>query len=101
MIDDSGSMRSRSDTVDANRRPQTRWQEAQSRLKSMLEILAYVPFNEIQICFLNRSDRLSLTRKGRTPQSFLTDTCRQIDQVFARGPSGTTPVLERMHESLV
>lgn len=100
MVDDSGSMTLVSDTVDANRRPQSRWHEAQSRLKSMFEILAYVPFPEIQICFLNRPDRLSLTRNGRTPEAFLQDAYRQIDRVFQRGPSGTTPVLERLHESL-
>lgn len=100
MVDDSGSMQCVSDTVDANRRPQTRWQEAQSRLKTMFEILAYVPFPEIQICFLNRQDRISLTRNGRSPQEFLAGACQQIDQVFSRGPAGSTPVLERIYESL-
>lgn len=100
MVDDSGSMQCVSDTVDAYKRPQSRWQEAQSRLKSMLELLAHVPFPEIHICFLNRPDRLILTRNGRTPQAFMADAYAQIDHVFSRGPSGTTPVLERLRESL-
>ena len=101
MIDDSGSMNAVSDTLDARtRKPQSRWQEAQTRLKSMLEILAYVPFQEIQVCFLNRSQRLSLVRHGRSPQEFLNDACRQVDQVFLQSPAGTTPVLDRIYESL-
>ncbi|CAB9502117.1 expressed unknown protein [Seminavis robusta] len=99
MVDDSGSMTIVSDTVAANGRPQTRWQEAQRRLKEMMEILGHVPFNEIQICFLNRPERLSLRRNGRNPQTFLADAYRQIDQAFARGPTGSTPFLERLRES--
>mmetsp|Transcript_22139 Transcript_22139/g.38954 ORF Transcript_22139/g.38954 Transcript_22139/m.38954 type:complete len:446 (+) Transcript_22139:104-1441(+) len=102
MVDDSGSMNHVSDTVDSfSRRPQTRWQEAQSRLKSMMEILAYVPFQSIEVCFLNRSERLILTRNGQTPQAFFEYACQQIDHVFSKKPSGTTPVLERLQESLV
>lgn len=100
MVDDSGSMSMVSDTVDSNHRPQTRWQEAQSRLKSMIEIVAYVPFNRIAICFLNRPERVELTRMGRPPRVFLQDAYQQIDRVFQRGPTGSTPVLEKMKESL-
>jgi len=99
MVDDSGSMSLISDTVDTQKRPQTRWREAQSRLKSMTEILAYVPFNQIQVCFLNRQERLTLSRNGRDPKTFLNDAWRQMDQIFSRGPTGSTPVLERMRES--
>jgi hypothetical protein len=43
IIDDSGSMTLLSDTFDVRTgRPQTRWQEAQVRLKEMVEIIAYV-----------------------------------------------------------
>ena len=39
IIDDSGSMQCLSDTVNPlTRQPQTRWQEAQVRLKEMIEI---------------------------------------------------------------
>jgi hypothetical protein len=102
LMDDSGSMTLVSDTVNPDTgRPNTRWQEAQIRLKEMIEILAYVPFNQIVIIFLNRHDRVTLTRNGRDPRSFLADAYRQVDQVFARGPTGTTPVLEKMQESFV
>jgi hypothetical protein len=102
LIDDSGSMTMLSDTVNpTTKRPNTRWQEAQSRLKEMIEILAYVPFTQIDITFLNRRDHVTLTRNGRDPKSFLADAYQKIDQVFARGPSGTTPALEKLQDSLI
>jgi hypothetical protein len=99
IMDDSGSMTLNSDTMGANGRPQTRWQEAQGRLKEMVEILAYVPFQEIQICFLNRKDRTSLKRNGRDPKAFLADAIGQIDRLFSKSPSGGTPAFEKLQES--
>lgn len=100
MIDDSGSMTLPSDTVDPKtNRVQTRWQEANKRLKEMIEVLAYVPFSQIIICFLNRTDRLTMTRQGRAPQVFLADAYSQIDAVFARSASGSTPFLEKLKQS--
>lgn len=100
MIDDSGSMTLTSDTVDKFGRPNTRWGEAHTRLKEMIEILAYVPFNQVEIVFLNRQDRVSLTRQGRDPRTFLQDAYQKIDAAFARSASGTTPALEKMRNSL-
>jgi hypothetical protein len=101
IIDDSGSMTLLSDTNGLDGRPQTRWLEAQSRLKEMVEVLAFVPFTQIGIEFLNRKDRVSLTRNDRDPRTFLADAYRQIDQAFARGPQGTTPALEKLQDSFV
>ena len=102
IIDDSGSMTLLSDTVDPKtRRPQTRWQEAQVRLKEMVEVLAYVPFEKIVIEFLNRRDNVTLQRNGRAPRTFLADANARIDALFARGPAGTTPVLEKLQDSLI
>jgi hypothetical protein len=102
ILDDSGSMTLVSDTVNpVTKRPNTRWQEAQQRLKEMMEVLAYVPFNQIDVVFLNRTDHVVLKRNGRDPASFLVDANRQIDKVFARGPAGTTPVLEKMQDSFI
>jgi hypothetical protein len=67
----------------------------------MIEILAYVPFEKIEVCFLNRPDRVILQRNGRDPRSFLTDAHAKIDSVFSRGPSGTTPALEKLQESII
>ena len=102
LIDDSGSMSLVSDTIDPKTRlPSTRWQEAHRRLKEMIEVLAYVPFNQVEVGFLNRPDRVILTRGGRDPETFLSDACMKIDQAFARGPSGTTPALERIQQSFL
>jgi hypothetical protein len=102
IIDDSGSMNMESDTKDpATGKWNTRWQEARIRLKEMMEILAYVPFEQIGIEFLNRKDRISLTRNGRDPQSFLQEAYAQIDVNFARPPSGTTPALEKLQDSFI
>jgi hypothetical protein len=102
IIDDSGSMTLQTDSNDPRtRRPMTRWVEAQTRLKEMIEIVAYVPFEQIGIEFLNRKDRISLSRQGRTPKDFLAASLPAIDAVFSRGPSGTTPALEKLQESFM
>lgn len=102
IIDDSGSMQMNSDTMNpVTRKPNTRWQEAHQRLKEMVEILAYVPFNQIGLEFLNRKDRVTLKRNGMSPENFLRGAIEQIDTQFARGPSGTTPALEKLQESFL
>jgi hypothetical protein len=102
IIDDSGSMQMNSDTINpVTRRPNTRWQEAHQRLKEMIEILAFVPFNQIGLEFLNRKDRVTLKRNGMSPADFLRVANEQIDTQFARGPSGTTPALEKLQESFL
>jgi hypothetical protein len=102
IIDDSGSMSLVSDTVNPiTKRPNTRWEEAQQRLKEMIEILAYVPFTQVDIVFLNRPDQVVLKRNARDPKSFLADAHLQIDRVFAKGPAGTTPVLEKLQTSFI
>jgi len=102
IIDDSGSMTLSTDSIDPRtRRPMTRWQEAQIRLKEMIEVLAYVPFQQIGIEFLNRRDRITLKKQGRPPQTFLADANAQIDASFRRGPSGTTPAYEKLQQSML
>lgn len=102
LIDDSGSMNLETDTKDKRTgRPLSRWQEANIRLKEMVEILAYVPFTQVDVLFLNRPDRLVLTRQGRDPHAFLADARQKIDAVFSRGPAGTTPVLQKLQDSVI
>lgn len=102
IIDDSGSMNMESDTINkATGRPNTRWEEAQARLKEMVEILAYVPFEKADIGFLNRKSRVVLERNGRDPHTFLSDAILQIDTVFSARPSGTTPALEALQDSFI
>lgn len=102
IVDDSGSMSLQTDSLDpATGRAQSRWQEALGRLKELMEILAYIPFSEIHVAFLNRSDTVVLTRSGRDPRTFLADANRKIDAAFARGPSGSTPVLQKLQDSFI
>jgi len=103
IIDDSGSMSLDSDTINPiTKQPNTRWEEAHERLKEMVEILAFVPFNQLGIEFLNRNDRLTLKRNnGLPPREFLKMAYAQIDAAFSIGPRGTTPALEKLQESLV
>lgn len=102
IIDDSGSMQMNSDTTNPiTRQPNTRWEEAHQRLREMIEILSYVPFQQIGIEFLNRKDRVTLKRNGMAPQLFLQGAIEQVDAQFARGPSGTTPALEKLQESFL
>ena len=103
IVDDSGSMQMTSDTVHPiTRQWNTRWEEAHQRIKEMIEILAYVPFQQIGIEFLNRTDRITLTRQGRTPTQFIRMAYQQIDTQFVdRCPVGTTPMLEKLQEALI
>ncbi|KAL3809745.1 hypothetical protein ACHAXA_009247 [Cyclostephanos tholiformis] len=102
IIDDSGSMQCATDSKDpVTHRPMSRWKEASIILKELIEILAYIPFNQIVVEFLNRRDQVILTRQGRAPALFIQDANSKIDAVFARGPAGTTPALEKLQESLI
>lgn len=71
-----------------------------SRLKEMIEVIAYVPFQQVGIMFLNRADSIGLNRQGRDPKTFLADAYSQIDRVFAKGPSGSTPASEKIQMSV-
>lgn len=100
IIDDSGSMNSLSDTRDSNGNQQTRWQEAQSRMKDLVEILAYVPTQDITISFFNRGGPQSLKHnKGEAPQQYIQRAHSLIDSAFSNRPSGTTPALETLQRS--
>jgi len=102
IIDDSGSMTLQTDTVDpTTKRNITRWEEARRRLLEMIEVVAYVPFTQIGIEFLNRKDRIVLTKDNRTPEAFLSDATSKINASFRTGPRGTTPAMEKLQESLL
>lgn len=102
IIDDSGSMTLQTDTVDpTTRRNITRWEEARRRLLEMIEVVAYVPFTQIGIEFLNRKDRIVLTKDNRTPEAFFSDATSKINASFRTGPRGTTPAMEKLQESLL
>lgn len=99
IMDDSGSMYQTSDTVDERGRSQSRWGESKNRLKTLMEILAYIPTPEITIRFLYRKDRLEIPRDGKTPEQFLEQANKIIDKAFSKGPRGPNPILECLSDS--
>jgi len=102
IIDDSGSMSMRTDSNDPQTgQPRTRWAEALERLKEMVEVIAYVPFTQIGIEFLNRKERIVIKREGRRPQQLAKDAYDVIDDAFRSGPRGTTPAFEKLQESIL
>lgn len=100
IIDDSGSMQCDSDTKNANNNLQTRWQEAQSRLQTMLEVLAFVPVQKIEVSFLNRPDVVQLQRsQNEAPTQFLQKSLAAVQNAFQKSPTGGTPVRQKLEAS--
>jgi len=101
IIDDSGSMISDSDTKNLQGQTNTRWQEAHGRLKDMMEVLAFIPTQEIIVRFLNRPTIIQLVRRGETPQVFKANAFQQLDAAFSVLPAGRTPGKERLADSFI
>jgi flagellar motor protein MotB len=102
IIDDSGSMVQFSDTIHAvTGKSMTRWEEAQSRLLEMMELLAHLPFQTICVFFLNRPTKLTFVRQGRSPTIlYQTIMVPQINAAFtSQPPQGSTPFLEKLQSS--
>jgi hypothetical protein len=97
IVDDSGSMRAPTDSMmnDASKYllrngqtpdPQqrmTRWQEAENRLHIMMDVLAYIPTQDIMITFLNAPNLIQLNRAGMTPENFQSAAHGQLIQAFS------------------
>ncbi|KAJ3305354.1 iron-binding protein [Kappamyces sp. JEL0829] len=96
LVDDSGSMGSRTDSMDpVTRQPMTRWQETRFRLLEMMEILAHIPCPPINVRFLNRTMELRLVHgEAQSPEQFLHYAAQEINRVFQASPSGTTPYVQ-------
>lgn len=71
-----------------------RFEEAENRLHIMMDILAYIPVEHMQVRFLNHSETLILDRTGKTPEAFQAYAHGAIHNVFeiARRKLATTPV---------
>lgn len=97
IVDDSGSMRSETDSMmneatahilrngqrsDPNQ-PMTRWQEAENRLHVMMDVLAFVPTQDILITFLNAPNIIHLNRAGMTPEAFKAQAHSELIQAFS------------------
>ena len=101
MVDDSGSMNNRTDSVNPQTgQSLTRWEETRSRLVQLMEILAYIPTPTIIVAFLNRNIQLDLIHnQGEPPASFFATCCDKINSVFRERPAGTTPYSARIQQS--
>jgi hypothetical protein len=93
-VDDSSSMRLTSDGI-------SRWDEAKERLKTMIEILAYVPTPKIVINFLNREETIVLNHSGESPDLFIANANEQIERIFKQQPYGSTPIVATLQKSFI
>ncbi len=97
IMDDSGSMKDPS--KDGQKYP-TRWDEAKLRMQVMIEMLAYVPTNNIKIRFLNRRDEITLERSGKTPEQFIAYANQKINDIFLKPPGREgTPLFDTLKRS--
>lgn len=109
-IDDSSSMKEPSNlhydhacdyTKDQIRRRRmlSRWEEAQDRMHTVIELLAYIPTGPITLSFFDRSSagkRITLKRSGKTPAEFLNEAHQAIAALFSCEPHGNTPIFINM-----
>jgi len=112
IVDDSGSMNATTDTMiseasdyvlrgqpKSRTDPMTRWQEAETRIHNMIDILAFIPIKMIEIRFLNAPNVISLRRTGKTMEEFTRDSHTQIADTFSSIPvKYKTPTLRVMRE---
>jgi hypothetical protein len=95
IIDDSGSMNAKTDSFmnDASEHvlrgqprsssvAMTRWQEAETRMHNLIDILAYIPTKGIEIRFMNAPNVIQLQRAGKTVDDFRSEGHGQIVQAF-------------------
>lgn len=118
IVDDSGSMSMNSDAplaqasdfmrqkcdpqgkrVNSFNNKMTRWEEAEDRIHVMIDMLAFIPTDNITITFLNRNNRIVLDHKGKSTQQFAQDAHYQVSNAFAKEPSNQTPIYRKLSES--
>ena len=95
IIDDSGSMNAKTDSYmnEASEHvlrgqpksatvAMTRWQEAETRMHNLIDILTYVPTKNIEIRFMNAPNVINLQRAGKTIDQFRAEGHGQLVQAF-------------------
>lgn len=96
IVDDSGSMNAPTDSmlseasvhvlrgqIGSSRKPMSRWQEAETRLHNMMDILAFIPTKSIEIKFMNAKNVISLNRSGKSKEVFLQEAHSKIANAFS------------------
>lgn len=100
IIDDSSSMKRRSDSHHPDGHQMTRWEEAFMRIKTLLEIISYVPIQKVRVAFLNRRETIDVVRQGDTPQQFLGNVGQQLDRFYFSGPLRGTPAYGALQQAM-
>lgn len=102
IVDDSGSMGRATDARDpVTGASMSRWAEARHRISQMVELLAHVKCPPVRILFLNRATVIVLRRgAGELPAAYIERAEGMIGEAFGPRPSGTTPALDAIRESL-
>ena len=110
IMDDSGSMNEKSDFTLGDAHPVvqsrfshqpkgtvlTRWQEAESRLHAMIDILSFIPTLGITISFLNRANVITLMQQGKTSEAFAAEAHEKITTAFQTQLNGYTPTRDAL-----
>ncbi len=116
LIDDSGSMQANSDVQvkDAtpwmkkkigNKKQPTdflsRWEEAEDRLHTLMELLSYIPIDSLNFSFLNNSQVTVLKRtEGQSPKEFEAQGHQTIQTMFQTFKGGRTPIYNKLQNLL-
>lgn len=116
-IDDSGSMAYDSNlllsdaswytkqTIKIPKRFLSRWEEAEDRLHTLIDLLAYVPTGPIFVSFFDRGNQrgagITLNRNGMTPEDFARNAHLAVHNLFLRQPLGNTPILLNLTNMLI
>lgn len=101
VVDDSASMNAFTDAKGPNGEVITRWQEAKFNLFRMVEVMAYVVAPPFHVRFLNKPITVLLERqKGESPEAFVVRAKNELETAFTKKPSGSTPALEAIQDSL-
>eukprot|EP01063_Lacrimia_lanifica_P011116 TRINITY_DN178_c0_g1_i1.p2 TRINITY_DN178_c0_g1~~TRINITY_DN178_c0_g1_i1.p2 ORF type:complete len:551 (+),score=193.34 TRINITY_DN178_c0_g1_i1:197-1654(+) len=103
IIDDSGSMNAQTDSnvsqagdymkrkLGGGTRQMTRWEEAQDRVHTIVDLLTFCPTGPLTMSFFNRQTTVQSDRQGKQPEQWAQQVHQQIDQAFASMPTGLTP----------
>ena len=113
LVGDSGSMSNETDAQTKEAHPimqqkfsregrsgkMTRWEEVEDRLHVMVDMLAFVPTEDIVMNFLNRHGSVTLSHKGKTPAEFSAEAHAKISEAFRAGPNGGTPIYGKLSKA--
>jgi len=78
----------------------TRWEAQQDRMHRLVDILAYIPFKEIKISFLNHRSVFCLDHNGRTPSAFADYAHQEIVKIFGGfNPAGSRPIFKAFQQA--